>query len=36
MGTVPEGDTIRKLAERINQRFAGERVERCLWLLKDH
>ena len=30
MGTVPEGDTIRKLAERINQRFAGERVERCV------
>ncbi len=27
---MPEGDTIRKLAERINQRFAGERVERCV------
>ena len=27
---MPEGDTIRKLAERITQRFAGERVERCV------
>jgi endonuclease-8 len=27
---VPEGDTIRRLAERINRRFAGQRVHRCV------
>jgi endonuclease VIII len=27
---VPEGDTIRKLAARINERFAGQPVERCV------
>ncbi len=27
---MPEGDTIRRLAERINARFAGQRVERCV------
>ncbi len=27
---MPEGDTIRRLAERINRRFAGERVERTV------
>ena len=27
---MPEGDTIRRLAERIERRFAGERVERCV------
>lgn len=27
---MPEGDTIRKLAGRINARFAGEPVERCV------
>ncbi len=27
---MPEGDTIRRLAERINRRFAGQRVERCV------
>jgi len=27
---VPEGDTIRRLAERINQRFAGQRCTRCV------
>ena len=27
---MPEGDTIRRLAERINRRFAGERCERSV------
>jgi endonuclease VIII len=27
---MPEGDTIRRLAERINRRFAGQRVARCV------
>ncbi|MEO5900512.1 MAG: DNA-formamidopyrimidine glycosylase family protein [Ilumatobacteraceae bacterium] len=27
---MPEGDTIRRLAERINVRFAGQRVQRCV------
>ena len=27
---MPEGDTIRKLAARIDARFAGQRVERCI------
>src|SRR5687767_14526174 len=27
---MPEGDTIRRLAERINARFAGQRVERSV------
>ena len=27
---MPEGDTIRRLAERINQRFAGQRCTRCV------
>jgi endonuclease-8 len=27
---MPEGDTIRRLAERINARFAGQRVQRCV------
>ena len=27
---MPEGDTIRRLAERINQRFAGQRCQRCV------
>ena len=27
---MPEGDTIRRLAERINERFAGQRVLRCV------
>ncbi len=27
---MPEGDTIRHLAERITARFAGQRVERCV------
>ncbi len=27
---MPEGDTIRRLAERINLRFAGQRVQRCV------
>ena len=27
---MPEGDTIRRLAERINTRFAGQRVQRCV------
>src|SRR3954447_9658325 len=27
---MPEGDTIRRLAERIDRRFAGQRVERCI------
>ena len=27
-GGMPEGDTIRRLAERINRRFAGQRCER--------
>lgn len=27
---MPEGDTIRKLAERIERRFAGQRVERTV------
>ena len=27
---MPEGDTIRRLAERINRRFAGQRCERCV------
>ena len=27
---MPEGDTIRRLAERINRRFAGQRVQRCV------
>jgi len=27
---MPEGDTIRRLAERIERRFAGQRVERCV------
>ena len=27
---MPEGDTIRRLAERINRRFAGERCQRCV------
>jgi len=27
---MPEGDTIRRLAEWINRRFAGQRCERCV------
>ena len=27
---MPEGDTIRRLAERINHRFAGQRCTRCV------
>jgi endonuclease-8 len=27
---MPEGDTIRRLAERINRRFAGRRCDRCV------
>ncbi len=27
---MPEGDTIRRLADKIGQRFAGERCERCV------
>jgi endonuclease-8 len=27
---MPEGDTIRRLAERIDGRFAGQRVHRCV------
>ena len=27
---MPEGDTIRKLAERITRRFAGQQVERTI------
>jgi endonuclease-8 len=27
---MPEGDTIRRLAERINRRFAGQRCQRCI------
>ena len=27
---MPEGDTIRRLAERINRRFAGQRCQRCV------
>ncbi|MDQ3469806.1 MAG: hypothetical protein M3487_08595 [Actinomycetota bacterium] len=27
---MPEGDTIRRLAERINRRFAGECCQRCV------
>jgi len=27
---MPEGDTIRRLAEKIDRRFAGQRVERCV------
>jgi endonuclease-8 len=27
---VPEGDTIRRLAAKIDRRFAGERCERCV------
>ena len=27
---MPEGDTIRRLAERINGRFAGQRCQRCV------
>jgi len=27
---MPEGDTIRRLADRIARRFAGERCERCV------
>ncbi len=27
---MPEGDTIRRLANRIQRRFAGQRVERCV------
>ena len=27
---MPEGDTIRRLAERITRRFAGERCERSV------
>ena len=27
---MPEGDTIRRLAERINRRFAGQRCTRCV------
>ena len=27
---MPEGDTIRRLAERINRRFAGQRVHKCI------
>jgi endonuclease VIII len=27
---MPEGDTIRRLAERIDQRFAGQRCTRCV------
>ena len=29
-GDVPEGDTIRRLAAKIDRRFAGERCERCV------
>jgi endonuclease-8 len=27
---MPEGDTIRRLADKITQRFAGERCTRCV------
>ena len=27
---MPEGDTIRRLADRITQRFAGQRCQRCV------
>ncbi len=27
---MPEGDTIRRLADRITRRFAGQRVQRCV------
>lgn len=27
---MPEGDTIRRLADRINERFAGQRCTRCI------
>lgn len=27
---MPEGDSIRRLAERINRRFAGQRCQRCV------
>ena len=27
---MPEGDTIRRLAEKIDRRFAGQRVQRCV------
>ena len=27
---MPEGDTIRRLADKISRRFAGERCERCV------
>ena len=27
---MPEGDTIRRLAERIDRRFAGQRCQRCV------
>jgi endonuclease VIII len=27
---MPEGDTVRRLAEKIDRRFAGQRVERCV------
>ena len=27
---MPEGDTIRRLADKIDRRFAGQRVERCV------
>ena len=27
---MPEGDTIRRLAERITTRFAGQRCQRCV------
>ena len=27
---MPEGDTIRRLAQRIDRRFAGQRCQRCV------
>src|SRR4051794_32210898 len=27
---MPEGDTVRRLADKIDRRFAGQRVERCV------
>src|SRR3954454_8332627 len=27
---MPEGDTIRRLAEKIDRRFGGQRVQRCV------
>ena len=30
VGDMPEGDTIRRLADKIGQRFTGERCVRCV------